>query len=139
MTKPAPKIVEQDMGGKHSFRLNAYCADGDRTTACGYIHAARITLKGRKVYKVMRVQVEPLFRRRGVATALYTAAAREACARRARLASNERNPGAHSHDFWAKQTAKGRVTPERQRGSKQPVYILDCGVTDLSGARRRRR
>lgn len=95
------------------------------------------------MYSVDRVDVFEPFRRHGVATKLYEAAAREACTRRARLASLERNPDAHSTAFWKKQVAKGRAIEKPIRGADADRYtryvLKSCdGDIDLSGLRSRR-
>lgn len=135
MTKIA--ISEIDTGTRYGIAFKAEC-DGQ---ACGRIEAHRMGRKvgGRVAYKVMRVDVDAEHRRKGVATKLYEAAANEACRRRSRLASTERNPGAHSIDFWRKQVAKGRAKAFPIRGADPDRYtrylLLDCPVTSLARVR----
>jgi len=134
------KTHEIDTGTRYGIAFRAEC----NGSSCGRIEAHRKFSKvgGRVVYTVMRIDVDPEHRRKGVATKLYEAAANEACRRRARLASTERNPGAHSIDFWKKQVAKGRAKAFPIRGADEDRYtrylLLDCPVMDLSGARRPR-
>lgn len=126
-----------DTGTRYGFAFEAVC-DGQ---ACGRIEAHRMGRKvgGRVAYKVMRIDVDIEYRRKGVATKLYEAAANEACRRRSRLASTERNPGAHSTDFWKKQVAKGRAKAIPVRGADPDRYtqylLLDCPVTSLARVR----
>lgn len=96
------------------------------------------------MYAVDRIDVPSSHRRQGIATKLYEAAANEACKRRSRLASVERNPGAHSTDFWKKQVAKGRARAVPIRGADPDRYtqylLVECPRrgADLSELRRRR-
>jgi GNAT superfamily N-acetyltransferase len=141
--KNKPRIEEVDTGAKFSFEFSAHCTGspsnhpGEEQGRCGFIRATRKKLRNRIVYYVTNIWVNTNQRRKGVATSLYEAAAKEACLRRSRLASMARNPGAFSHDFWEKQHSKGRVEAYKQKGYKQPAYILDCSVTSLDGSRRR--
>lgn len=114
-------IREVDTGGKLRFQFDAY-VDG-RPERVGYIDASKLSRKigGRVVYTVRHVYVEESSRRQGIATQLYEAAAREACRRRARLASTERNPHAFSNDFWRKQLNEGRA-----RRIGDAYVLLDC-------------
>lgn len=131
------RIEEEDTGTRNTFAFRAFC-DG---AECGRITASRVDLRSRVVYRVGRVDVVESARRQGVATKLYEAAAAEACSRRGRLASTERNPGAHSIDFWEKQVRKGRADAFPIRGAdagRYTRYVLkDCKQRDLSGLRRR--
>lgn len=129
------QLREVDTGSKRAFEFQAYL-DGERVGEIGVVRRNE-KIGGRVVYAVHRVRVEEAARRKGIATKLYEAAAQEACRRRSRLASTGRDPKAHSHDFWAKQAAKGRAEVLPGRGERgQPVYILDCAFArDLSGAR----
>jgi GNAT superfamily N-acetyltransferase len=127
------EVRERETGGRDYFAFEAQ-QDGEEV---GSIVAAKRKVRGRTVYVVKSVRVAEPMRRRGIATRLYEAAAQEACRRRGHLASMERRAEAYSHDFWAKQEAKGRVEVIRPR-IEQPIYILDCAFArDLSGARRR--
>jgi GNAT superfamily N-acetyltransferase len=77
-------------------------------------------------------------RRKGWGTKLYEAAAKEACARRMPLISNDRTTGAFSNDFWRKQHAKGRARIIGERKGI-PVYALRCTAKDdLSGVAKKR-
>jgi GNAT superfamily N-acetyltransferase len=128
------EIHEVETGKKHGFRFSAFFG----TRHVGHIEAHRTTRGGRVIYTVDNVFVEPDARRRGVGTALYQAAAAEACRRRATLGSTERNPGAFSHDFWEKQRAAGRAELLRARG-EQPIYALRrelCPAPVLANPRR---
>lgn len=133
------EIREVETGGKISIEFEALC-DGAH---CGRLRAHRKAVGGRVIYSVDRVDVDEPYRRQRVATRLYEAAHAEACRRRSRLGSTERNPGAHSHDFWAKQLAKGRA--EVLRGQKrrnknfQGIALKDCSSTTLDGVPRGRR
>jgi GNAT superfamily N-acetyltransferase len=120
-------VEERDTGGKRSLEYYARC-NGQHA---GNILVVKTKVRGRVVWAVDTVSVYPQFQRRGVATKLYEAATAGACAKRGRLASVDRRPGAFSNDFWRKQAAKGRV--EVFRGKRQPIYVLrDCSVRDLS-------
>ena len=128
------KVVELDTGARNAIAFRAVCGE----EVCGSLRAFRTTVRGRTVYTVARVDVSPEHQRKGIATRLYEAAHAEACRRRARLASTERNPGAHSNDFWRKQEARGRV--EVSEGRFGPVYVVSsCETRDLSGWKKRRR
>lgn len=138
------QVREIDTGAKNYFRFEAELG-GEYV---GAIVAAKARVGGRTVYSVRDVDVARAHRRKGIATKLYEAAAQEACRRRARLASIERLYGAHSHDFWAKQKAKGRVQElpgkpvprDQPADAYTPVYVLDCAFArDLSGPKRRKR
>ena len=128
--------MPEDTGGIISFRFNALCSTTEGNVRCGRIEVTRIRAKvdGRVAYQVTNVHVDDAHRRQGIATKLYEAAAREACRRRGRLASTDRNPGAYSHDFWAKQERKGRATRVRKN-----YVITDCPPPALDGPRSRRR
>lgn len=127
-------VREIDTGTRYGFAFEAEC-DGQ---SCGRIEAHKKFGKvgGKVVYAVMRVDVDAEHRRKGVATKLYEAAANEACRRRGRLASVERNPGAHSTDFWKKQVTKGRAKEFPIRGADQERYsrylLLNCPVVSLA-------
>lgn len=105
-------------------------------TSCGFITVDRRRVQGRPVWRVGSVHVEEEFRRRGVATKLYEAAARAACQRAEPLASlaMNREPTALSNEFWRKQQRKGRV--DVVAGRDGPTYIVRCPVTSLAGPRR---
>lgn len=143
-----PRIVFSDEGSVKQFRFNALCPTGNGEVPCGYIKAVKAKGKvaRRVVYYVRDVDVKEGFRRQGIATALYSAAAQEACSLRGHLASlgENRNPHAHSHDFWAKQAQKGRAIAVRTRSAKSgqaffPTFIItDCPAPSLGGARRPR-
>lgn len=120
------EIRQLDMGGKNEFFFELVCG-GERQ---GAISAARKKIAGKVRFVVRGVNVLEPFRRKGIATKLYEAAAQEACRRRAPLASDER-VGEMSLEFWAKQMRKGRasIISKRggfERGSKGVVYSLSC-------------
>lgn len=130
-------IVARGVGNADGFAFEALC-DG---RWCGEISAYRLLkrVRGRVVYTVGSIEVATSARRRGIATKLYEAAANEACRQRRRLASTNRSAGAYSNDFWQKQVAKGRARAVRRRYGMPPAYVLiDCPVTTLARARRRR-
>lgn len=126
-------IREVETGGKLSFRFDAYC--GERV--CGSINVVKLSkpVGGRVSWNVRGIHVDASHRRQRIGTQLYEAAAREACRRRGQLVSiaGNRDPGAHSHDFWAKQ-ARLRAATVTRTGS----YALPCPVTTLGRSRRRR-
>lgn len=114
------------------------------------IRACKGRFRRRVVYRVMDVYVLSPMQRRGIATRLYELAAKEACRRRGRLGSFERERGAHSISFWEKQVAKGRAqrfkappmpawfssvgADASKWGASQDPFILDCNkASDLSG------
>jgi GNAT superfamily N-acetyltransferase len=131
-------VRELDTGGRISIEFEATC-DGRQ---CGRLTAHRTKVGGRVVYTVDRVDVHEPYRRQRVATRLYEAAHAEACRRRARLASTQRNPGAHSNDFWRKQIAKGRaeLLPGQKTRNQyyQGIVITNCETWSLDGLRRTR-
>jgi hypothetical protein len=94
----------------------------------GWIHGHITERGGKRVMRVDNVDVDSSYQRAGNATALYEALAAEACRKRVPLYSEERTKGAHSHDFWAKQHAKGRakIVGENADG---PIYKLICART----------
>ena len=117
-------------GGYVSFR--AVC-EGNRY--CGTIEAKHGVVADRDVLVVDGIYVPARARRQGIATKLYEAALAEACSQRRFLASTNRVPGAHSHDFWAKQIAKGRAVAVP---GTETIVMRSCATLDLSGARARR-
>jgi GNAT superfamily N-acetyltransferase len=124
-------IVEVDTGAKNAFEFEAHTS----TQCLGYIKAHRTVASGRVIYVVDRIHVDEEWRRRGVGTKLYEAAAAEACRRRGVLASLERDPNAHSHDFWFKQYQMGRAEILGERFRRFPRYALrrdDCPSPVLS-------
>ncbi|UCC74968.1 MAG: GNAT family N-acetyltransferase [Gemmatimonadota bacterium] len=77
------------------------------------------------------IAVKPMFRRRGVATQLYQAAAREAC-ERGRPLESDRRLARGSLAFWRKQVRKGRATLRDDPDGR--TYALKCPApSDLSG------
>lgn len=129
-------ITEENTGARNVLMFRATC-DGE---FCGQIDVYRRTgpIGGRVVWPVNAIFVATAQRRKGVATKLYEAAAQAVCKRRGHMASTNRSTGAHSHDFWQKQVAKGRARVVRRRHGAQPAYILtSCPVTTLAGRRRR--
>jgi hypothetical protein len=92
-----------------------------------------------RIVRIGMVETAVGWERAGVATKLYEAMAKAACAQGRQVVSDERLRDSHSHAFWAKQLRKGRVTPLGQNGYG-PIYALRCdAAADLSGIRRRRR
>jgi GNAT superfamily N-acetyltransferase len=142
---PGCTVEEQDTGAKNSLRFDAFCKGAEAGSI--RVHKARSKIKGKTVWTVDNVNVGYSFRRQGVATKLYEAAAQAVCRRRGSLASIERDYGAHSMDFWLKQEAKGRArrVPRPREYSKTSrdrygaadmydAFILDCAeASDLSG------
>jgi GNAT superfamily N-acetyltransferase len=130
------EIRPVDLGSKNEFMFELVC-NGERQAG---IHAARKKISGKVRYVVRGVNVLKPFRRKGLATKLYEAAAQEACRRRAPLASDER-VGEMSRQFWDKQMRKGRavVLSKRggyERGEKAPVFSLTCPApSSLKGRR----
>ena len=112
--------------------------------------------------QVRAVEVVPEAQRKGVGTALYTAAAKRACAAGKLLRSDEDRSDL-DEAFWRKQRQKGRATAIFQGGADESIELeesgvdLDdvnpdnyeksdyvyslkkCGKLDLSGLRRRGR
>lgn len=146
---PHCALRDVDIGAKKCFEFEITCAK----RRAGVIQACQTKHRRRVVYSVTDVHVHPDFRRKGIATALYEAAAQEACRRRSRLASTARNMWAHSYAFWLKQVQKGRAqryakrppwprTPATEKSSSdwatmRDVFILDCDkASDLSGVYR---
>lgn len=132
------EIYETDTGGALSYAFKALC---DRV-ACGDIRVVKHPrpIAGKAAWVVRNVHVPEGFRRQGIATKLYEAAAQAACRRRGRLVSAARNPGAHSNDFWSKQDARGRVLVIKPKGGGPPLYMLpECPVGSLAAVRPRKR
>ena len=131
-------ITEEETGARDVLMFRATCDDAFCGQIDVYRRAARVG--GRVVWPVNSVYVAPTHRRQGIAMKLYEAAAQAVCARRGRMASTNRSVGAHSHDFWAKQLAKGRAVAVRRKHGMQPTYILtSCPVGSLARPPRRRR
>lgn len=139
------EIEERETGSRIALSFYAKCND----EVCGMLTAHKTTRGRRAFYTVDDVRVNERFRRSGVATRLYEAAHAEACRRRSRLGSSERLPDAHSHDFWAKQFAKGRADVVWRPPAHHPAFehenrryaafvLKDCPKkgqrADLSGA-----
>lgn len=124
-------IREADTGGVRSFRFDAI-VDG---SVRGSINVVRLPkpIGGRVSWNVRGIYVDGDHRRQRIGTRLYEAAAREACRRRGQLVSvaGNRDAGAHSHDFWAKQARLGVATVTPKGG-----YALPCPVTTLARSRR---
>lgn len=123
---------EVDTGGKLSHAFERVC-DG---TKVGGIYIVKRTVKGLRRYVVRSIYVNSNARREGHATKLYEAAAQYACSRGSGLVSAERNPGAHSNDFWQKMFSKGKA---RKFGVNKngAIYEASCWTAhDLSGARK---
>lgn len=132
MTEPIAQLLYVPTGGNNTFAFMAKSVkDGHQI---GFISATRIKIRGRVMWYVANVRVDPLFRRRAIATSLYTAAATEACRRRGRLISI--GPRVETTDaFWKKQLALGTVTKmatrgmhSDRRGVSRPTwyYVVDC-------------
>lgn len=145
------RLVEEDTGTKNQAAFHITCEDvrsamgGDKIARI-QIHKKKQKILGKTVYTVSGVVVDEAFQRRGLATVLYEAAAVEACRRKARLASTERNFEARSLDFWLKQERKGRAIRVSQRhlykltdpgkapGMYDAFMLRDCEEPiDLSG------
>lgn len=114
-------VQEVPTGSKRSFELEYVEEDG---SVLGRLQAAKVKRAGRTVWDIKGVFVQAAHRRKGIATKLYEAAAREACARRAPLASTDVRAGT-TEAFWKKQLAKGRASI-LGKGRERPWYILDC-------------
>lgn len=91
------------------------------------------------IVRIGMVETKPGWTRAGVATRLYEALAKEACAHGRQLVSAERIRDSASHAFWAKQAQKGRVV-ELGANLYGPIYALRCdAASDLSGVTRKPR
>jgi GNAT superfamily N-acetyltransferase len=139
---------------------------GDRVAIVGWIDGAPVAELSAgvdvnerpQVFYVDTVTVKPAVRRCGVGTRLYELAAKAACDRGHKLAS-DRMRSAASHAFWKKQLQKGRarcisaadpVSAEQQardfpgktirygRGKCDRYELKSCSVSSLDGGRRRR-
>lgn len=80
---------------------------------------------------VANIFVKDDFRRKGVATKLYEAAAKEACKRGGTLASKERLSEG-SKGFWEKQLIKGRAVKLGRL-----ITLKDCEQLTLAGKKKR--
>ena len=150
-----PIHIKRTLSVKREFELEASCvrASDNKPVLCGTLFAEYYEPEEGQpdsgpFWNVANVEVEPEFRRQGVATALYEAAAKEACRRDAvSIGSTYRPTGAASNQFWAKQFAKGRAvryTHVRRYGEygaapvdRPPFVLRHCGITALDGARLR--
>ena len=75
------------------------------------------------VFVVVDIEVDEGYRRSGVATRMYEAAAKLACSHKRPLASDvTRFAGPRA--FWSKQVQKGRAREVPARGST--AYVLSC-------------
>jgi GNAT superfamily N-acetyltransferase len=102
--------------------------------------------------RVEGIEVEPPYRRCGVGTRLYEAAAKLAC-ERGEVLSSDVNRSVDSQGFWTKQVARGRarcVEPTEIRTREDSQYAFGrggcmfyalkrCSITTLAGAPRKRR
>jgi GNAT superfamily N-acetyltransferase len=136
------KIVRE--GKKHArdwFRLSARIS-GQQV---GYVGVTRYVVSDARqealahpAMQISRIFVEPEYRKRGVATRLYEAAAKLSCKKyNLPLASDEtRSPEADS--FWRKQAAKGRARAVPETEDTGDYYILSCPAPPSLAGRRRR-
>lgn len=142
MTKVA---IKRKWMTRAEFELEAKCSRKlkGKQTPCGailveYYHP--LELNGEPIWNVAHIEVEPGFRRQGIATKLYEAAAREGCRRDAiPLGSTSRTPNSESNQFWAKQFAKGRAVRYRSAypGMTPDVFVLKhCAITALDGVQK---
>jgi hypothetical protein len=122
---------------------------GSRIVGDIYVHVGRYAAKSLLV--VESIDVSGDVRRCGVGTKLYEAAAKLACSRGLRLASDTFRTEA-SDGFWAKQVAKKRavcsepsifaiINPQMAVGRSGCRYytLKRCPATTLAGARRKRK
>lgn len=122
----------KESGDKYAT-FTAFCGDEE----CGFLNADLHPNEG--MLKVAGVFVEYPYLRRGVATALYEAAAQKACRHGVRLTSMSRLDGAKSTDFWDKQVARGRAEKIFLPGQRDAVYLLKNCETSLSSLKGRAR
>jgi len=95
--------------------------DGDEVI--GELNTQPMTYGDLDVFVVVDVAVNDAYRRSGVATRMYEAAASLACSHKRPLASDvTRFAGPRA--FWAKQVQRGRARPIAARGST--AYVLTC-------------
>lgn len=85
--------------------------------------------------RVTTITVDAAYRRLGVATQLYRAAAREACTHLGQplVSGIQRSPSAEG--FWQKQIAKGRANVHTDAETGRPFYALRCPAPRSLGAR----
>lgn len=134
-----PSSLHIEAEGKNHVSFTAFCGEGgeEEEEECGLLNVD--TDREESLLKVAGVFVYSAYQRRGVATALYEAAAQRACQQGLRLASTSRTKGAKSNDFWRKQAAKGRVDEVQVFGERDVWYILKNCETSLSGLKGKRR
>jgi GNAT superfamily N-acetyltransferase len=130
------RIRDKPTGGKNCFHLQLDCPHlffrPQKSSTLGTIVVCKHKRRRRVVYGVQSLFVQPDLRRRGLATALYEAAAAEACRRRGRLASIARAAESGSYAFWQKQAMKGRADHYRWwRVKGQREYIDPEIVGDI--------
>jgi GNAT superfamily N-acetyltransferase len=95
----------------------------------GRIVAKRRKTAGRVYWYVDRVHVEEEEQRRGIGTALYEAAADEACRRGSGLVSRETSVAYRSlqaEGWWKRQVREGRARHLAKLGALKDVYVIDC-------------
>jgi GNAT superfamily N-acetyltransferase len=132
-------ITEGGTGVRNSFLFDAVCHGVYAGTI--RVYKTRAKVRRKTLWVVAHISVEDRFRRRGVATRLYEAAAQEACRKRGHLASLERSFGAYSLDFWLKQEELGRAmrVPRPREYNKISRGILDAPLSPVATKERRDR
>lgn len=98
------------------------------------------TMENVEVAKVVSIRVDEKWRREGIGTKLYEAAAKEACRKFKRPLASDRSRSSMADGFWEKQVRKGRAVCAQSREDGSCVFyrLKDCGVKDLSGLRKKR-
>lgn len=82
---------------------------------------ARVTLKNDLGPTIGYIEVDDVYQRRGLATKLYEAAAKEACRWLKSPLYSDYERSAAAQAFWEKQVRKGRATCERPWGTRAAV------------------
>lgn len=115
-------------------RFYAFAPGSKRPRRVGklFLNLGNIEVAGQPAATVLWIGVEDAYRRQGIATALYKAAAELSCARGYILASDVQLR-AGSEGFWKKQKAAGNAALVREvYGDKVRLrYILTCPASVL--------
>jgi hypothetical protein len=138
-------VTKKEYGGGDELEFMIKQVGTEHTVGSLYV------TRDRGIFAVSNIEVSEQFRRCGLATRLYTVAAKEACSRGMPLQSDTTR-SKYSQGFWEKQVAKGRarcIMTAKSDGPPRPDYDgplyrrgdceafeLRCPATDLSGRTR---
>lgn len=107
----------------------------------GDVEAGRLTagtLRGDGAVRVRIMQVDKQWRRQGVGTAMYEAAAHAACERYGLPLSSDDTRSPAAEEFWRKQERKGKAVCRLRLGESCFRYWLSCPAPRSLAGRRKR-